>query len=133
MAFGEKYYTGVVWQDFQHRQLMDLLYKLKKQRATQTDLSVLNFSAAFLAMYVNHHFKLEEEYMDVYSYPDIESHKKGHKIYIDKIKMFRKRQIDNDIKAIDVLITTINDWILNHILTDDKKLGDYILSAEKEA
>lgn len=134
MSLGEKYNTGVVWQDFQHRQLMDLFFKVKEAKASDTDDSkdVMRYSLAFLAMYVNHHFKLEEEYMDIYYYPETDAHKKEHKDLIKRIKHFRKNFKDYDDKAIDKLIVTLNNWILNHILGDDKKLGEYILSCEKK-
>jgi len=132
MALGEKYNTGVVWQDFQHRQLMDLFFKVKdaKNSKEADSKNVLKYSVAFLAMYVNHHFKLEEEYMDIYYYPETDAHKKEHKDLVKKIKLFRKNFADYDDTAIDKLLVTLNNWILNHILGDDKKLGEYILSCE---
>lgn len=133
MALGEKYNTGVVWQDFQHRQLMELFFKVKEAKAKNTGDDVFKYSLAFLAMYVNHHFKLEEEYMDIYYYPDAESHKKEHKGLIKQIKIFRKNYSQQDEKAIDKLVVTLNNWILGHILEDDKKLGTYILSCEQKS
>jgi hemerythrin-like metal-binding protein len=132
MALGEKYYTGVVWQDFQHRQLLDLFFKVKEARAGKTDENVFKYSVAFLAMYVNHHFKLEEEYMDIYYYPDTENHKKDHKSFIKKIKIFRDSFSQGDDQAMDKLLRTLNTWILDHILKSDKQLGAYILSCEKK-
>ncbi len=132
MALGEKYFTGVVWQDFQHKQLLDLFFKVKEAKRTNAGDEVLKYSLAFLAMYVNHHFKLEEEYMDIYYYPDIELHKKEHKEYIKKIKYFRTHFKEKDDEAVDKLLRTINAWILDHILADDKKLGEYILECERK-
>ena len=133
MALGQKYYTGVVWQDFQHRQLMDLFFKVKEAKAKKQGDEVFKYSLAFLAMYVNHHFKLEEEYMDIYYYPDIELHKKEHKDLTKKIKAFRKSHTEYDDQAIDKLLVTLNNWILNHSLENDKKLGEYIVSCEQKS
>lgn len=131
MALGEKYYTGVIWQDFQHKQLMDLFFKIKEAKAKKSGDDVVKYSIAFLAMYVNHHFKLEEEYMGVYAYPDQTEHKKKHKEFVKKIKVFRKRFPEYDEKAMEQLLVTMNNWILSHILGDDKKLGDYIRKKEE--
>jgi hemerythrin len=133
MALGKKYSTGVVWQDFQHRQLMDLFFKVKEAKAKKTGDDVFKYSLSFLAMYVNHHFKLEEEYMDIYYYPDTDLHKKEHKDLIKKIKSFRKNYTEHDEQSINKLLITLNDWILNHILENDKKLGEYIISCEQKA
>ncbi|WP_022667683.1 bacteriohemerythrin [Desulfospira joergensenii] len=131
MTLDQKYSTGVVWQDFQHKELMDLFIKLKKARADKTDRDAFRFTIAFLSMYINHHFKLEEEYMDLYYYPDREDHKKEHRSYIKTLKSFRANHKTYSEEAMDELMTKIKEWILNHILGDDKKLGAHILSAEK--
>lgn len=132
MGLNKKYNTGVVWQDFQHGQLMDLFFKVKEAKANKAGDDVFKYSLAFLAMYVNHHFKLEEEYMDVYYYPDTDKHKAEHKEFIRRIKKFRNEYQTYDEKAIDKLLVTVNNWILEHILGDDKKLGEYILSCEQK-
>lgn len=132
MTLDQKYSTGVVWQDFQHKELMELLVKLRKARAEKLDKEAFRFAIAFLSMYVNHHFKLEEEYMDIYYYPEKESHKKEHKGYIKTLKEFRTKHQEYTEEAIDELMEKINKWILDHIFGDDKQLGAYILAAEKE-
>lgn len=131
MALDQKYFTGVVWQDFQHKELMDLFLKLKKARENKKDKDAFRFAIAFLSMYVNHHFKLEEEYMDIYYYPDRQAHQKEHKKYIKTLKDFRNTHTEYSEEAMDKLLAEVNHWILDHILGDDKKLGDHILEAEK--
>ncbi len=131
MVLDQKYVTGVVWQDFQHQELMTLIAKLRKARADKQDKDAFRFAIAFLAMYVNHHFKLEEEYMDIYYYPEKESHKKEHREYVKTLKEFRLKHQDYSEEAIDELMKKINQWILNHIFGDDKQLGLHILNAEK--
>ncbi len=131
MTLDKKYFTGVVWQDFQHKELMDLFLKLKKARENKKDKDAFRFTIAFLSMYVNHHFKLEEEYMDIYYYPDRQAHQKEHKKYIKTLKDFRSAHTEYSEEAMDKLLAEINHWILDHILGNDKKLGDHILEAEK--
>jgi len=131
MSLDKKYFTGVVWQDFQHKELMDHFIKLKKAKDDKQDKDAFRFSIAFLAMYVNHHFKLEEEYMEIYYYPEKESHKKEHREFIKTLKKFRLKHRECSEKATDELLEEIYQWILNHIFGDDKKLGTHILEAEK--
>jgi len=132
MTLGSQYTTGVIWQDFQHRQLMDLFFKVKEAKAKKQGDDVFKYSLAFLAMYVNHHFKLEEEYMDIYYYPATDAHKKEHRDLIKKIKRLRNSYKEYDDKAIDTLLITLNNWIREHILVDDKKLGDHIIYSEQK-
>ncbi len=132
MTLEQKYHTGVVWQDFQHKELMDLFFKLKKARDDQADEDAFKHAIAFLSMYVNHHFKLEEVYMDIYAYPDREKHKLEHNSYIKTLKAFRINHKTYSAAAMDKLMTKIKNWILNHILGDDKNLGAHILKAEQK-
>lgn len=133
MSLGEKYFTGLVWQDFQHRQLMDLFFKVKDARTRDAGGDVFRYSLAFLAMYVNHHFKLEEEYMDIFYYPDSKLHKNEHKEFVKRIKHYREAILEKkESDAEDKLIRALNSWILEHILGDDKKLGTYILECERK-
>ena len=132
MALDQKYFTGVVWQDFQHQELMTLFSLLIKARADKQDKDAFRFAVAFLSMYVNHHFKLEEEYMDIYYYPEKNSHRKEHKKFVKTLKEFRIEHQGYSEEAIDELLKKINQWILNHIFGDDKQLGLHILNAEKE-
>ncbi|MCG8618868.1 MAG: hemerythrin family protein [Desulfobacterales bacterium] len=131
MGLDKKYRTGVVWQDFQHGELMDLFIRMKAAREDNSDKEKFNYTVAFLSMYVNHHFKLEEEYMDIYAYPDREAHTKEHQTYIKTLKAFRTNHKTYSEKAMDQLMDKIKAWILNHIMGDDKKLGAHILEAEK--
>ncbi len=132
MSFDAKYETGVVWQDFQHKQLIDLFQKVKEARANKKDQNLFRYTVAFLAMYVNHHFSLEEEYMEKYQYPGKDAHHKEHQDFVKEIKAFRDENKDYSQKATDDLLTRMGEWILSHILEDDLKLGAYIQSFEKK-
>jgi hemerythrin-like metal-binding protein len=85
-----------------------------------------------LAMYVNSHFKLEEEYINKYNYPDKEEHFKEHKNYIKELKEFRSKYTRYSKKASDKLVSRLGEWILSHIMERDQKLGKYILEFEKK-
>jgi hemerythrin-like metal-binding protein len=131
MAFDAKYETGVVWQDFQHKQLIDLFQKIKEARANKKDENLFRYTVAFLAMYVNHHFSLEEEYMGKYQYPGKDAHHKEHQDFVKEIKAFRDENKGYSQRASDDLLTRMEDWILTHILEDDQRLGRHIHSFEK--
>ncbi len=130
MKLDTKYETGVVWQDFQHKQLIDLFNKLKTAKIDENDKNLYRYSIAFLAMYVNHHFSLEEEYMVKYNYPELKAHKKEHKEFVAKIKTFRVENKEYSPKGSNGLLMQMGEWILDHILLDDQKLGKHILRFE---
>ena len=132
MALDAKYETGVVWQDFQHKQLIDLFEKIKDAKTNQKEKNLYRYTIAFLAMYVNHHFRLEEEYMEKYAYPGKKEHESEHKGFIKELKAFRVDNYEYSEQGSDDLLVSMGEWILSHILGDDKILGDFILSEEKK-
>ncbi|MBU1195878.1 MAG: hemerythrin family protein [Proteobacteria bacterium] len=131
MDFDAKYETGVLWQDFQHKQLIDLFTQVKEARASNKDQNLYRYTVAFLAMYVNHHFKLEEKYMEQYKYPGRKLHTKEHQDFVHELKEFRMDNKDYSPQAGDDLLMRMGEWILSHILEDDQKLGKHILNWEK--
>ncbi len=132
MTFDVKYETGVVWQDFQHKQLIDLFSKVKDAKDNKKDRNLFRYTIAFLAMYVNHHFNLEEEYMEKYNYPDKDIHQKDHQDFVKELKNFRNENKEYSEAGANDLLTRMGEWILSHILENDQKLGAHILSAEKK-
>jgi len=124
------YETGVIWQDFQHKQLIDLFEKIKKARSDEKEKDLYPYTTAFLAMYVNHHFSLEEEYMAKYDYPDTLVHTWEHTAFLKELKAFRKEHREYAPEAVDDLLVRMEKWISSHILENDQKLGKFILSKE---
>ena len=128
----EKYKTGVLWQDFQHGQLIDLFGQIQEARRNKTDKNLYRYTIAFLAMYVRHHFALEEQYMEKYRYPDAEAHIKEHNEFIRELTDFRNEKSDYSDERAEELLTRIGEWILGHILDVDRDLAEYILEYERK-
>ncbi len=69
--------------------------------------------------------------MEKYDYPKIEMHRKEHKIFVKELKKFRKENPEYSDTRTSKLLTGMGEWILEHILGDDKKLGEFILNKEQ--
>jgi hemerythrin len=132
MGLVKKYETGILWQDIQHRQLIDLMEKLSDFNAGEADSKMFTYTTAFLAMYVTHHFNLEEQYMTTYGYPDLEFHLKEHQKYIVMVKEFRRDHKSFSVEGAMFLEKNILKWILDHIMDNDQKLGEFIRMEERK-
>ncbi len=130
MGLDKQFETGVLWQDTQHQQLIELMEKLSNTR--EPDPKMFTYTTAFLAMYVNHHFNLEEQYMKVYGYPDQEFHVKEHQKFTGMIKQFRKEYPQFSVEGANFLEETISQWVKEHILENDQKLGKFVRKEEKK-
>ncbi|MEA3288743.1 MAG: bacteriohemerythrin [Campylobacterota bacterium] len=73
--------------------------------------------------YMKTHFEHEEEYMEKLEYHDVENHKKLHKVIIEQMNIFMKQipKLTLD-QAERKLIEYMDIWLINHIITEDKKI-----------
>ncbi len=131
MDLEDKFKTGVLWQDLQHKELINLFKKLSDHDLMKSDSSSYSYTVGFLVMYASQHLSLEEGYMKAYEYPDLEHHANAHKDFIKKIKDFRKEHRTYSPEASEILIKNIKNWILSHILDNDVKLGEFIKLKEQ--
>ena len=126
-----QYQTGLLWQDCQHREWISLLGKLEEAQKDRQDQPLFYEAVSFLVMYVNHHFSVEEAYMKQYQYPEERFHREEHRIYILRLKDFREKNREYAIDACTKIVENMTDWVYSHIMENDKKLGEFILTKEQ--
>lgn len=117
--------SDIIWQDAQHQVLFELIDQIK---AKQLDSSVFEK----LTDYAEHHFVLEEIYMEKINYPDFEQHKKAHDQFRRELNvMLESHQDYNDILR-ESLSMFLTEWLKRHVLGLDKKLERFILDSDKK-
>jgi len=131
MSIDIQYQTGLLWQDSQHREWVLLLEHLKDAQKMNQTQQLFNEAISFLAMYVNHHFSLEEAYMKHYRYPEERFHKEEHRIYILRLKDFREKHREYSADDCSRISENMTDWVYSHIMENDKKLAKFILETEQ--
>jgi hemerythrin len=80
--------------------------------------------------YIHHHFDDEEAFMKMIGYPDIEGHKRNHKVFDEMIQVFENELIlrgEVDIRILDFA----EKWIVNHINKEVLEFRE-ILSKRRE-
>lgn len=132
MEWKEEFQHGVLWQDFQHRQLLDTINVLIKAITTGENDNVFRKTALFLKQYCDGHFKLEEEYMKRHGYPLMEAHVKQHNEFIKGFNNLLKEKNLNDSEKSSVLLHKLLDWYADHIVTSDKLLANFLLRHQIE-
>jgi len=89
------------------------------------DRSVLNR----LQLYAEHHFSLEETYMDALDYPDIANHIKAHNRFREELSAMVETQESMNKASQDSLSLFLSEWLKLHVLGIDKKLEAFILES----
>jgi len=76
--------------------------------------------------YTASHFELEEQYMTRYAYPEYKGHKAIHDKLVGQVLELKSAvAAGKNIISID-LMNFLKDWLQNHIMSIDKKLGAFL-------
>lgn len=122
ISWDEKYAINVPRIDEQHQMLFNYLNEYYNSLANGKSMSIIDSTLKKLVDYANYHFKDEEDFMMLLPNYDFHSHKNQHNYFIVKVKEMinmKKEEINFE------LFNFMKEWILNHVLITDKKMGQY--------
>ncbi|MGB9133103.1 MAG: bacteriohemerythrin [Methanosarcina sp.] len=107
--------------DTQHKKLVEMINKLYEAMKVGKSKDVMGEILNNLISYTATHFKTEEKYFDLYSYPEKETHKTEHKEFVETVTKF-KNDFDSGNATISIeLMNFLRDWLTKHINGTDKK------------
>ena len=118
--------TGLIWQDFQHRELVINLHRLYKAILEKRDQESVREIVHFLDIYVKSHFGLEEQYMRAHGYPETEQHLKEHDAFRASYRGLKVFYEEPSELSGTMLCYDLNEWVVNHIQTTDRRLGEFL-------
>ena len=124
LKWKEDYSVGIKLIDEQHKQLFEIgnnAYDLLKNDSCLDKYPRILQVIKDLRQYFKYHFKCEEEYMLKINYQNYDIQKIEHDAFIKKIDSLNLEKIDqNQDKYITDLLSILFEWIVNHILHNDK-------------
>lgn len=123
----DTYSIGVEEIDEQHKKLVSILNELYSAMSVGKGREILERILSELTDYTVHHFYIEEKKMIINGYSDYMDHKKKHGDFVDKIDEFKNQYANGNNKITIELVNFLKDWLVHHITTVDKKLGDFLL------
>jgi hemerythrin len=120
-VWSERYATGIVAIDAQHRRLFQAINRMESAYQAGTEESEAQESLAFLAKYTLEHFETEEALMRELGYPMLEFHQKEHADLMARI-LEMKAKLDEGflvpLHGADFAANMANfaaDWLAHHI------------------
>ena len=133
--------TGDINITDEHEQIVSLITNLSSvldshSKASDTTQSLeheLKGALASLFLFIEHHFRHEEQVMTLYNYPDIEEHKKEHAqllVQIHSVIDDLKTNIKIDSNWMSKLLTTWIPAILHS--NQDQKLVSFLNNLNKK-
>lgn len=134
-AWDNKYVTGVELVDVQHHKLVDLINKLGAISAHLTDAGELGAILTELADYTVYHFDTEHQLMKQYGIDASHqrSHLKAHEHFTAQVMVAASilmGRTDVSGKLVPSLLKYLTNWLVQHILGSDKRLGQEILALQ---
>jgi hemerythrin len=133
MSWQTDYQVGVAEIDNQHRRLVQMVNSLHEAMKSGTGKTLVPKVLNELVEYTVSHFSTEERFMQGARYPEYSLHKRQHEELTRQVLKI-KAQVDGDspVNTIEVM-NFLKNWLVNHILGSDKKLGQYIIGQRKAA
>jgi len=115
--------------DNEHKSIIEkyeVLYELMKEGKGHDYYQEL---LSFLNNYVHTHFDHEQELHETYNYNLKDEHKMIHEAFKNSVLNIIKENKDKLITDKDLISINlfIKNWLIHHILIEDKKFGDFIV------
>ena len=121
---------GIEEIDNEHRKIIEQFEKLYSLMREGQGHEYYGELLVFLNAYIDEHFAHEEALQEKVDYPNFQMHKRIHDDFKIKINQLMDAHDPNDVKNKDLIELNlfIKDWLTNHILIEDKKLGNFVTS-----
>lgn len=121
--------TGVGEQDNQHKKLIDLINQLNDAMLGGKGDQVLGKVLSELVNYTVTHFGYEEKLMAQHGYADTAAHKAEHAKFVQTAGDLKKKFDSGNAKITTDIMNFLRDWLTNHIMKTDKRLGQALNKA----
>lgn len=112
--------------DADHQRLVMMMNTLLEAVLEDRGEDVLGEILDGLVVYARTHFAREEKEMRLHHYPDMTAHIREHARFIHEISGFQIRFRAGDTALSLGLIRFLRVWLIDHILTVDRRLADYL-------
>ena len=123
--------VGVAIIDREHRKLVGVIDQLMEACSQGKGRSAIEQTLDFVISYAKEHFRDEEQLQEKYTYPGMIAHKKLHAQFVANMTSLENefRQTGPSVVLTGKLNSSLVDWLIKHISTEDKILGEHIRKA----
>ncbi|MCM1145407.1 MAG: bacteriohemerythrin [Blautia sp.] len=127
--FTDEYLTGIPVIDKEHKELFRIIGDAQRLIADEymaDKYDDIIHLIKELKDYTKFHFEDEEEYMKKIDYPGLEAQKRAHDAFVGRLEEIDLDKMDeNQQETLEELMNFLTEWLINHILNSDKKIGNF--------
>lgn len=124
LEWDDSFLIGIQELDYEHKVLIDDINRLHKELARHGEKSEIEKCLGDIHARMQAHFALEERVMKECEYEYFDEHRSTHDALLDSYTEYMIRFLnDTDVYASRVIEEFLENWIIDHILTSDKKMS----------
>ncbi len=125
-----QYSVHVVTIDQEHQMWFELVDGLHQAMLVGKGSEILATLLAQMTQYTSYHFAHEEELMAAAGYPQMQAHVQQHDELRETTRRFVARFELGEIGMTIELTLFLSQWIKQHTLTTDRRMGEYLSARE---
>lgn len=129
VTWDNTYSVGIKLVDEQHAGLFDSLNELHAAMLKGQEKAVTGRLLQDLLAYTRSHFSAEEAMLARAKYPDLVAHRLKHRKLTDEVAGYAERYKRGEAALSVHLIHFLNDWLVQHILREDRAYSAWLVQA----
>jgi hemerythrin len=128
----DSFLIGIEELDLEHKLLIDDINRLHKELTGHDEKSKIEECLGDIYARMQAHFALEEHVMKEYGYKYFDEHKREHEELLGSFTECMVQFLnDTGVSSGDHIEDCLKDWVIEHIVTSDKKMS--LMLQEKES
>ena len=132
IVWSDSFLIGIEELDYEHRHLIEDINKLHRDLLEDVEMDRIEDTLGGIHARMQAHFALEERVMLSHEYPHYPEHKAEHERLLDEyMELMTKFERDPNLGDREAIKALLCQWIVNHILTSDKKMSLMVKSAKQ--
>jgi hemerythrin-like metal-binding protein len=132
LLWSDDFLIGIEELDYEHRCLIEDINKLHRELREHVDMDRIEYTLGRILARMQAHFALEEHVMVSQKYPHYPAHKAEHERLLDEYTEFMtKFERGPNLGDQEAIEKVLRQWIVDHILTSDKKMSLMVTSGKQ--
>lgn len=129
-GWSEEYLLNIPSVDEEHQNLVALINNFIGAIHTKDEKKAIVSTFENLLNYTAEHFKNEEAFMEKHQFPLLEEHRKIHERLTREVEDLNRKK---DYIFPDSIADFLISWLTDHIMGEDKKYADFVLTGKLNA
>ncbi len=135
LEWDERYSVGHKEIDEQHKELVRIINLLHSHLVSNNDNGLEKITSETIKaviQYGENHFSFEEKLMEDSGYEGLVYHRKLHVNFSNRINDLYERHRRGELVLNSELMKTLQNWLIEHILSEDKMYSSTIVAFSKK-